>query len=247
MQARLSISCFGYRFTPHWIACVFALLGMVFFSSLGVWQLHRAEEKRTLLAREASLSTRAPELWLGELKDIEPFKAIKFSGKFLPQVFFLDNQYHQHHIGYHVISPVLISTGHVVLVDRGWVPVGETRATLPIVNTPTEILNISGTVYQPKKKPWVLGTGLDARDTHHAVIEALDYALISQFLHKDVDPFIIRLNPDVSYGYVREWVTVVMPPERHLGYAFQWFSLALVVLIVFVALNMRKEKHAIKN
>ena len=129
---RFIISRFYRQFTcPHWGMCALALLGICFFSSLGFWQLHRADEKRKILAHEAMLSARQPALWRGSIQDILPFKRVLFAGKFLPQVFFLDNQYHAHQIGYHVISPLLMSTGRLVLVDRGWVPAGHTRVILP--------------------------------------------------------------------------------------------------------------------
>ncbi|MCH9689774.1 MAG: SURF1 family protein [Gammaproteobacteria bacterium] len=221
--------------------CLLALVGIVLFSSLGVWQVHRSSEKKLILAREAAESVRAPQLWLGEEKEVEPFKRITFAGKFLPQVLFLDNQYHEHHIGYHVLSPVLMPTGRVVLVDRGWVPAGRTRQDLPDIRVPDKILDLSGTFYMPAKKTWVLGSGLEQKQGNQVVVEALDFDLMGQFLHKSIYPFIIRLDKNSAAGYVRDWVTVVMPAVRHLGYAFQWFSLAAVVLVVFIGLNSRRK------
>ncbi|MDF1677106.1 MAG: SURF1 family protein [Legionellaceae bacterium] len=218
-----------------------AFLGILLFVNLGAWQLHRADEKKQILAEQAEALTRAPELWLGEAREALPFKRIKFAGKFLPEVFFLDNQYHAHQIGYHVISPMLMPTGRVVLVDRGFVAAGATRQDLPDVNVPKEILDLSGYVYMPSKKTWVLGAEVERRHAQHMVIEALDVDMVSQLLHKSVYPFIIRLDKESPAGYVRDWVTVVMPPTRHLGYAFQWFALACVVLVIFIALNSRKK------
>ncbi len=223
--------------------CLLAVLGMGLFVSLGAWQVHRADEKKLILAHEAALASREPELWLGDMDDVLPFKRVLFAGKFLPQVLFLDNQYHAHEIGYHVISPVLMPTGRVLLVDRGWVSAGRSRKQLPEVNIPREILDLSGTMYMPSNKTWVFGPGFEKKGTNQSVIESLDFNLISQFLHKSVYPFIIRLDKDSAAGYVRDWVTVVMPPARHLGYAFQWFALACAVLIVFVALNSRKNSR----
>ncbi|MDX2346341.1 MAG: SURF1 family protein [Legionella sp.] len=241
MTRRLSISCFRYRFTwPHWGMCLLALIGMSLFLSLGAWQLHRANEKKLILAHEAALSVRAPELWLGDMSEALPFKKVLFAGKFLPQVLFLDNQYHAHQIGYHVISPVLMPTGKVVLVDRGWVPAGQSRQNLPDIKIPDKILDLSGVMYMPSGKTWVLGSGVESKQNNQMVIEALDFDLIGQFLHKSVYPFIIRLDKNSPAGYIRDWVTVVMPPSRHLGYAFQWFALAFVVFVVFFALNSKK-------
>jgi surfeit locus 1 family protein len=59
-------------------------------------------------------------------------------------------------------------------------------------------------------------------------------------LQKKVYPFIIRLDKQDAYGFVREWAIVSMPPQRHFAYAAQWFAMAGVILILFVALNVKR-------
>ncbi len=242
-----SISRFSYRFTPHWMMCVLAVCGIALFSWLGTWQLHRAEQKKALLAHEAALKAKPPRPWAGDDGVLpEAFERVKVQGVFLQDVFFLDNQYHNHQLGYHVISPLKMPTGELILVDRGWVPATSTRKELPKIHTPKGEVGLSGSIYQVRGTPWVLGAGLEPRHAHQTILEALDFKLISQFLHKPVYPFIIRLDNESMAGYVRDWVTVVMPPERHLGYAVQWFALASVVLIVFVGLNLKRTERMIR-
>jgi len=220
--------------------CVLALVSMLFFVYLGMWQLHRAEEKRLILAREAAFEHQVPRLWQGEGVAPEAFEHVRVQGRFLPTLLFLDNQSHAHQVGYHVISPMEMGANRVVLIDRGWVPAGVTRDVLPDVTTPTEQITLSGSAYYPLGKPWVLGPGIEVRPMDRAVVESFDLQLMSQFLHKSVYPFIIRLDEVSPAGYVRSWVAVSFPPARHLGYAFQWFAFALVVFIIFIALNIRK-------
>ncbi|MCD6062003.1 MAG: hypothetical protein K0S16_2314, partial [Moraxellaceae bacterium] len=46
-------------------------------------------------------------------------------------------------------------------------------------------------------------------------------------------------------GFVRDWspsARLGIPPEKHYAYAFQWFSLAAAVLVVLIAVNLRKER-----
>ena len=85
----------------------------------------------------------------------------------------------------------------------------------------------------------MLGQALEKKEAGLAVVELLDTHLISQFLHKSVYPFIIRLGKQSANGYVREWAVVAMPPERHYGYALQWFAMALVLLIIYVSLSLK--------
>lgn len=91
-------------------------------------------------------------------------------------------------------------------------------------------------------KQWILGVGLEEKENKMIIIERIDTKLVSQVLQKKVYPFIIRLDKQDAYGFVREWAIVSMPPQRHIAYALQWFAMALVILIIFVALNLKKDK-----
>ena len=227
--------------------CVLALVTMALFIALGMWQLHRAEEKRLILARKATFEHQAPRVWQGGGMPPEAFEYVQVQGRFMPHVLFLDNQMHAHQVGYHVLSPFEIGTDRVVLIDRGWVPAGVTRSELPDIITPTEQLTLLGRAYYSLGKPWLLGPGIEIKQADHAVIESLDLQLMEQFLHKSIYPFIIRLDNKSPAGYVRSWPAVSMPPVRHLGYAFQWFAFALVIFIIFIALNIRKYEKTKSN
>jgi surfeit locus 1 family protein len=51
----------------------------------------------------------------------------------------------------------------------------------------------------------------------------------------------VLLDPAAPNGYERVWRPAMQfGPERHLGYAIQWFALALVALIIFIALSLRR-------
>lgn len=242
-----SISRFPYRFTPHWSMCLLACVSIVLFVVLGLWQLHRADEKRLILAHQAAFLHQSPRVWQGEAVLPDTFERVRVKGKFLPEVVLLDNQLHAHQVGYHVLSPLDMGTGRVLIVDRGWVPLGATRSTLPKITIPTEDLTLQGPAYYPLGKSWVLGPGIEIKQEDRAIIESLDLYLLEQFLHKPVYPFIIRLEDKSPGGYVRSWDAVSMPPVRHLGYAFQWFAFAFVTLIIFIALNIRKYEKTNSN
>jgi surfeit locus 1 family protein len=53
---------------------------------------------------------------------------------------------------------------------------------------------------------------------------------------------ILLLDPGLPDGYERVWrPSGGFGPTRHLGYAIQWFALALTLIVIFVALSMRPE------
>ena len=58
----------------------------------------------------------------------------------------------------------------------------------------------------------------------------------------DISPEMLRLDAELADGYVREWQLRMLPPERHVGYAIQWFSLAGTLLVIAVILSARSRK-----
>lgn len=237
-----SLTCFNIRFTPSWFMIVLAAVFILLFTRLGFWQIERSEEKRVMLQAEAALAKQEPLLWDVTQHVPLQYQRIKAHGHYLPDIFFLDNQHQQHQFGYDVLSPLVLQDGSVVLIDRGWVPGDSTRRTLPQIDTPKDTIQILGHVYFPSQNQWILGPAIEQKEQKIAVLELLDTKIVTQVLQKKVYPFIIRLGKDENYGFVRQWAIVSMPPERHLAYALQWFAMALAILIIFLVLNLKKNK-----
>ena len=236
----ISVSRFNYRFTPTRLMSLLTFLVVILFVYLGYWQVSRFYEKSEMLKTYASRSQEPPRP-LSLFENLpEQYDHIKLVGHYLPIVFFLDNQHIQHQLGFDVISPLEIDAHHVVLVDRGFVPLNKTRAHLPSIKTPVDSTQLSGVAYYPSEKTWVLGPSYEIKDKYSVIIEKIDTEWASHFLHKSVYPFIIRMNANEPFGYQREWVTVSMPPARHMGYAVQWFAMAFVVFFLFIILNVKK-------
>lgn len=231
----ISLTRFQIAFTPSIRMSILTLLSVCLFISLGIWQLKRADEKKGLLM-QASRAEKSPStLWTPERPLPTQYQPLEVEGHFSKKIIFLDNQHENHSFGYHVFSPLILNNGHVVIIDRGWVSKAESQ----VIETPLDPIKLNGSAYYPSKKQWILGEAIEIKTENQAVIEIIDVQLISQFLHKSVYPFIIRLNTQSPYGYVRHWTTVNMPPRRHVAYAFQWFMIAGVIFIIFMVLNLK--------
>lgn len=207
---------------------------------LGCWQLRRADEKNHMLDQASSLAKQAPVLWQAGDKNPLQYQSLLVKGHYLPLVLLHDNQHYQHQFGYHVLSPFELSDNRVVLIDRGWVVGSRDRLKLPSVTIPHHVSQLIGHAYYPSDKIWVLGQEIEKKSENLMVIERINTQIISQFLHKSVYPFIIRLNKGNSDAYVREWDIVSMPPVRHKAYAFQWFAMAFALFVILIALNLKK-------
>lgn len=238
----LSVTLFRYRFTTNWLMFLLALAGFTFFLKLGFWQLQRAAEKQTLLNTYHNRQKSAATNW--ESEDILPknYSRINVSGFFYPQQLFLDNQHYQHQFGYNALSALALSNGYLVIIDRGWIAGDPSRVRFPKVTAPTQKVKLSGTVYWPTKQ-WILGPIIEKKSNTLYLLERFDNNILSQVLQKKVYPFIIRLDAESPYGFRRHWEVVSMPPQRHKAYALQWFVMASLVIILFIALNLKKKNE----
>lgn len=238
-----SVTFFKFRFTPSWLMSLLTVLFCVLFIRLGYWQIHRADEKAKMLAAEQKQEKLKPILWRAQQHVPRQYQRVQVEGRYVPQVFFLDNQHHQHQFGYNVLTPLELGDGSIVMIDRGWVPGDITRRVFPHISMPQGGIQLYGAAYFPNKNQWVLGPALEVKGQNTVILERFDAQLVKQVLQKTVYPFIIRLDKQDPYGFVREWETVSMPPQRHLAYALQWFAMALVILIIFIALNLKKKNE----
>ena len=216
-----------------------ALVSICLLISLGIWQLHRAAEKRGLLAMYQTQMQRAPVALSGT--SAQQYQRVQVQGLAqLPITLLLDNQHHAHQFGYDVLTPLIMVDGNVLLIDQGWVPGDPSRVSLPDMTGLQSDLHYSGQVYYPAKSAFVLGVGLEVKTPNVIVIESLNMTMISQFLHKPVYPFIIRQSAERQTRFVRDWPIVASSPVRHIGYAVQWFLFALGVGVMFIVFHTKR-------
>ncbi len=207
--------------------------------ALGFWQLHRATEKTNMLEKAQRAKNQLPVFWSPEAFKPKQYQTISVQGRFLNIQFLLDNQHNNHRFGYDVINALRLSNGQILLVDRGFIPANITRQQMPLIKIPQGVIDLSGYVYYPAAKSWVLGVEIEQKSSRLIVLERIKPALIAQKLNLPVYPFVLRLAKTSAYGYKRDWAVVSMPPERHQAYALQWFGLALVVLIMYLGTNKK--------
>jgi surfeit locus 1 family protein len=162
-------------------------------------------------------------------------------GRFDPQYqILLDNQVEGDVAGYHVITPFRADNQKaVVLVDRGWVPMGE-RAKLPAIETPDGLLDIEGFAWVPSTKFYELVKQIDT-DRWQPVWENMDMQRYSKAVPFAVLPFVMRLDASSPAGFSRLWVKPAERIEMHIGYAWQWWGFSLAVAAIWLVVNFKKE------
>lgn len=213
-----------------------------FLCYLGYWQLSRAIEKAALLETYAARKNHAP-ITANELKQNKDWRFYRtaLTGTFDNQhTLLLDNKIFNGQVGYEIYTPFKAEgLNTIILVDRGFIPAGRTRSIIPAIKMVAEKTTITGMINTP---PTYVKFGEITEGS--AINWPLRIAYIyfpdlAKLIKNDLSSNIVVLTPNDPAAYPLEWQIVIMPPERHRGYALQWFALAITLLILSLALNCR--------
>lgn len=226
---------------------VFALCTALGFASLGRWQWQRGEEKAGLLqAWKAALI--GPEIPLPRALQDQSLlpQRVSGEGRFTGPYLLQDNQRHAGRIGLRYFRAMQVCCERqTVLVDLGWRPWGQARQ-LPAPAELPERAQISGLLV-----PWpgqgiaMGGDAWNVSSSNEVLLLRIDREALSQQFGLEISSRLLRLDPQLDIGFERDLEALpnTLTPERHRGYAVQWFGLALTVLIVYIVLSIRSHRR----
>jgi surfeit locus 1 family protein len=232
---------------PSWFAVLLTLAGMAIFVRLGVWQLDRAAYKEQLLRRFATASS-APlrdfaGVQSGAPADSDPH--VRVRGWFVSDRYYLiDDQIHADRVGTQVYAPFQPrGESRVLLVDLGFLAHGNGGERLPHLPPLADgAVTLTGLYAPPPATGLRLGGNALAKQSQWPKLAVyLDLDQVAADLHASLYPRVLLLDPDPATPYVRQWTPATMPPARHRGYAFQWFSFAFAALVIFLILHRRRD------
>lgn len=223
-----------------------ALLASALFTTLGFWQLQRGREKQAMLTQVAAVLAERRAQPLAAAADPARARAFDWAagrGRFIdaPAVL-LDNQQRGGRAGvraYRVFAPAEDATP--LLVDLGWLPLSGARR-MPVVARLQGSVRIQGLLAPPPSQGITRAVAVPQADGALLTI-GLDTGTLRQTLRQpQLAPRVLKLDPALPLGYARDLDALpnTLPPQRHLGYAVQWFALALAVLVTAVVLSLRR-------
>lgn len=239
-----------WRFRPSLWPTVVTVLLLPVLIALGIWQLHRADYKRGLLAQYAQMTTLAP-LPLnqfvadGRAAALPRYRHVQARGYYnADQQVLLQDMQNGDQVGYQVLTPlVLVPGGQVVLVNRGFVARIPGAKTLPDVNVssnPRTVTGILGILPVPGIR---LGKPLVPAGWPKVILYPT-HALLVQLYGPGLLQPVLQLDANQPDGFVRDWKPDIgFPPVRHDAYAIQWFALALALMIIWIVVNSKQVKH----
>jgi surfeit locus 1 family protein len=228
-------------FNPRLVPTAAALLGVLITALLGDWQLNRAAYKAELELRMAQAG-REPPISIGRER-VEPapllYHPVEVRGQFdSAGTVFIDNRVHHGAVGYWVVTPLKITgSERYVLVERGWVGALTDRARAPDVATPSGEVHISGMALPGNPPVFELSQQVVAGK----IWQNVTVHRYREHYGIDLQPVIVQQHNELPDDLLRDWTAPSLGIDRHRAYAFQWFSLAVVILIVYIALNVRRK------
>lgn len=215
---------------------IFTLLVFASLVKLGLWQIDRALEKEERLLNIERLSQTSAM----SLHEIEPFPLneindfpITLTGSFDNEaLFFLDNQTNSGRLGYRVYQ-ILNVHNKSVLVNLGWVIGSISRNELPNIKVITGTHELNGHIRLIDKGILLMEQEFN-QITWPLRVQQIELDKFSILTNKQLLPFVVYVNENEDLGYKKNWRPIVMPPEKHRAYAFQWFSLAIAWLLLML-------------
>lgn len=236
-----------------WWVTLLVLVLMALLARLGVWQLHRLQERRVAnAALVAALESPPIDLnrALGEYRAVGPEqveqlenRGIEASGRYdYDHQLTLILQNYEERPGVDLITPLVLGDGQTaVLVNRGWIPDAEVQAgRLGSYTGRDEPVTVSGYIAPTET---LRRRALASPTTPSNQIYRVDISDIQEDLPYTLLPFYIKDGPPEGgdkqppFRIPRE---VDLSEGPHLNYAMQWFIFSIGLGVAYVIFIYRK-------
>jgi surfeit locus 1 family protein len=225
------------------VPSILILATMAFLVSLGFWQLDRADQKRTIEASIQKANTGVVELIVNqnELLNKEYYE-VRLQGSYVSdKQFIYDNQIVDQASGYYVLTPfVLTGQSNAIMINRGFIPWNGRRDQLDDIAVDSTYREIKIQVSRPIKRIELKTS--DISNQFPVLIQAIDFDVIEEISSTSFVDVIGLLDPSSDDGFVRKWEPYTGSIEKHIGYAIQWFLMALVLGIIGIRIGLKQRK-----
>ncbi|MFZ2727328.1 MAG: SURF1 family protein [Methylococcaceae bacterium] len=215
--------------------------------SLGLWQWHRADEKRDLLQAQAlRLSSEVMNLAaiaqnpLPELR----YQRVQVAGHYdSTHSFLLDNQISAGKAGYLVLTPFIPDdASKAVLINRGWLEANSNRSVLPNLPLIEGQKLIQARLNSFPSVGIIIEGAQIPSEAWPSLVQVANAEPLSKKLGYALRDFQLELDSNQPDGFKRDWqTTTLMLPQQHIAYALQWFGLALTLTLLFFWYSFKRK------
>lgn len=235
---------------------------VVAFVNFGFWQLRRLNQKRAINAVIDARTHLPPEPIRSAVvpgEAVLDYLEVQASGEYAPEnEVLLRGRSLGGRPGFNLLTPLVLDAsagpweGYALLIERGWVPYEYDEVPVTVALPPAGTVTVTGELHAPQRPPEGAAASFAPRDPPTGALVQTFYA--------DVE----RLSPQMPFPLVPAYVVgrhqsppsqealpEPLPPLEtdegpHLGYAIQWFGMALVGIIGYFFLlrsALRQERR----
>jgi surfeit locus 1 family protein len=225
------------------VGSVLVVVGVVIFVQLGLWQLRRAEEKQLLQSAQETGQQTTVIVSPDNLHTLPRYQHVMADGHFLSKhQVLLDNMPSAlGRPGYRVLTPFELSFGEILLIDRGWIPMGDRRTELPHLAVDENDRTVSGQLDELPRPGLRMNAAQQPSAAWPRVLNFPEHATLEETLDLRLAKRILLLDEARPDGFERTWRQTQFRAERHFGYAIQWFAFAAVAVIIYLSLSLKRD------
>ncbi len=242
-----------YRFLrqPRWLALGFLVLIVVpSFFLLSRWQLSRLDERRAtndLIATNSSApavpveALMTPGADLASVTQADRWRPVRATGRYdqAGQVLVRKRPLEGSN-GFWVATPLVTSSGAVLVVNRGWVAAsGGAEATPSVPPAPSGVVEVLGRLQPSQEAPIPQPADLPTGQVSDLAVPLVSNAEATFPGYVDL----VSSTPEQAPG-LRQLPLPDLNEGPHLSYAVQWVFFAAVAVSGFVILVRREQEYA---
>lgn len=226
------------KFRPKKWPTVATLTMFVLLEALGIWQIQRLHWKEALLQqihdRMAQKPVPLPETI--DNPDLWEYRRVTLAGEFLSdQTTLIKPRTLDGRVGYHMYTPFRRASGGIVFINRGWI----SDDLIAKATRPQAMMQVEGIVQTPHQSTFTPDNVPEKNDWYWPDLTAMAHT--SQL--DDPLPVVVNIaerQPDTypAGGQVR-----VDLPNDHRQYAIFWFTMSMVLLVIYFLSQLKEEKE----
>jgi surfeit locus 1 family protein len=217
------------------------VVGFCILFSLGTWQIKRLTWKEALV-KEISERAKLPSLNAQDMEKLTSstlvFRVVELKGHFLHAYeMHLQSRLYQGQIGYHLVTPFETKSGSLLMIDRGWVPLHEH----PAIERPLGEVSLKGLVRLPEKPS--MFTPSNQYDQNHLYWISPSEIAEKKYLKNVLPIYLIQIGQNENGYYPKISNGSFSLRNLHLSYAITWYSLSIILLIIYGVYIFKKMRY----
>lgn len=237
-----------------WKTSLLVIAAVIVMIRLGLWQLDRLDQRRAFNARvEEQLAQSALEIseenLRADLYNMEYREAIVLGEYDHDRQVVLRNQDWQGRLGVHLLTPLIIQgSDRAIMVNRGWIPYEDFEAGKLSQFDESGLVEVNGVIRRSQTKPRIGGRADQIPAEGEPPLQAWNWINVGGIagqLPYELLPVYLQGSPEPSRNQMpyRTQLELDLNEGSHLGYAFQWFTFALILAIGYPIYVSREEKR----